>query len=144
MALSNLTPVTRPEAILDGSEITPVTRREYFLQKAATSGGGGAEVLTVTLSYDDVTDDGFTYVADVSVDDTIAAMEAGKIVIVDVSGVRALCGHIFDSENPNPSVYINYLLSESGNMNEFHRMYVGVSGTTWRFIGGSVALTPET
>ena len=41
MALSNLTPVTRPEAILDGEDIAPVTRREYFMQKAASGGGGG-------------------------------------------------------------------------------------------------------
>ena len=38
MALENLTPVTRMEAILDGADITPVTREEYFWQQAATSG----------------------------------------------------------------------------------------------------------
>lgn len=35
MALEDLTPVTRTEAILDGDEISPVTRMEYFLGKAA-------------------------------------------------------------------------------------------------------------
>lgn len=33
--LEDLTPVTRPEAILNGSEITPVTRWEYFMAQAA-------------------------------------------------------------------------------------------------------------
>ena len=40
MALENPTPVTRPESILNGDDITPVTRKEYFLQKAASEGGG--------------------------------------------------------------------------------------------------------
>ena len=35
MALEDLTPVTRTEAILDGDDISPVTRMEYFLGKAA-------------------------------------------------------------------------------------------------------------
>ncbi len=35
MALEDLTPVTRTEAILDGDDISPVTRLEYFLGKAA-------------------------------------------------------------------------------------------------------------
>ena len=38
MALENLEPVTRLEAILDGADIDPVTRLEYFLKQAATSG----------------------------------------------------------------------------------------------------------
>ena len=37
MALENLDPVTRLEAILDGADITPVTRLEYFLKQAATN-----------------------------------------------------------------------------------------------------------
>ena len=37
MALENLDPVTRLEAILDGEDITPVTRLEYFLKQAATN-----------------------------------------------------------------------------------------------------------
>lgn len=37
MALANLEPSTRIEAILDGAEITPATRMEYFLQKAAAA-----------------------------------------------------------------------------------------------------------
>ena len=41
MALENLEPVTRMESILNGDEISPVTREEYFWQKAATSGSGG-------------------------------------------------------------------------------------------------------
>ena len=38
MALENLEPVTRFEAMLAGADIDPVTRLEYFLKLAATSG----------------------------------------------------------------------------------------------------------
>ena len=42
MSLGNdLTPVVREESILNGGAITPVTRLEYFLAKAAEGGGGG-------------------------------------------------------------------------------------------------------
>lgn len=41
MALENLEPATRIEAILDGEDIAPATRLEYFLAKAAEGGGGG-------------------------------------------------------------------------------------------------------
>lgn len=36
----DLQPITRKEKILDGQDLTPVTRLEYFLKKAATGGGG--------------------------------------------------------------------------------------------------------
>lgn len=39
--ISDLTPVTRVERILDGENLTPVNRLEYFLAKAAEGGGGG-------------------------------------------------------------------------------------------------------
>ena len=42
MSLGNdLTPVVREESILNGGDITPATRLEYFLAKAAEGGGGG-------------------------------------------------------------------------------------------------------
>lgn len=42
MSLGNdLTPVVREESILNGEDITPATRLEYFLAKAAEGGGGG-------------------------------------------------------------------------------------------------------
>ena len=37
----NLYPITRKEKILDGQDLAPVTRLEYFLKKAATKGEGG-------------------------------------------------------------------------------------------------------
>ena len=40
MALENLTPSNRLEEILDGGDVTPSNRREYFIQKAMSSGGG--------------------------------------------------------------------------------------------------------
>lgn len=42
MSLGNdLTPVVREETILNGGDITPATRLEWFLAKAAEGGGGG-------------------------------------------------------------------------------------------------------
>lgn len=42
MSLGNdLTPVVREETILNGGDITPATRLEWFLSKAAEGGGGG-------------------------------------------------------------------------------------------------------
>lgn len=42
MALENLTPVIRPEKILNGDAIEPVTRKEYFMQKGSA---GGSEAI---------------------------------------------------------------------------------------------------
>lgn len=79
MALSNLTPVTRPEAILDGSEITPVTRREYFMKKAATSGGSGEKAVFNILE-DEHTGD--LYFADEkTIEDIDAAYQAGNEIV---------------------------------------------------------------
>lgn len=39
MALENLTPSNRMEAILDGQDIEPSNRKEYFMQKAVSAGG---------------------------------------------------------------------------------------------------------
>lgn len=40
----DLHPITRKEKILDGQDLAPVTRLEYFLKKAATKGEGGGGV----------------------------------------------------------------------------------------------------
>lgn len=57
MALENLTPVIRPEKILNGEAIEPVTRKEYFMQKGASGGGaGGGGVFPVELLYDEALD----------------------------------------------------------------------------------------
>lgn len=55
MALEDLTPAVRVEAILNGDEITPANRLEYFLQKAATelpkpAAGDEGKVLAVNAS----------------------------------------------------------------------------------------------
>ena len=42
MALENLTPSNRMEAILDGQDIEPSNRKEYFMQKAVSAGGGSS------------------------------------------------------------------------------------------------------
>lgn len=42
-ALENLDSAVRIESILDGQDIEPATRLEYFLKKAAEGGGGGGE-----------------------------------------------------------------------------------------------------
>lgn len=53
MALEDLTPAVRVESILNGDEITPANRLEYFLQKAATelpkpAAGDAGKVLSVS------------------------------------------------------------------------------------------------
>lgn len=54
MALENLTPVVRVEEILNGDNVAPATRLEYFLKKASeSSGGGGAEPLLVGTTFVD-------------------------------------------------------------------------------------------
>lgn len=47
MALENLEPATRIESILDGVDIEPATRLEYFLKQAASGGGGGGDAALV-------------------------------------------------------------------------------------------------
>ena len=51
--LENLEPAVRIEEILDGQDIEPATRLEYFLKKAAEGGGGGSGVI-----YFDITEEG--------------------------------------------------------------------------------------
>ena len=57
MALEDLTPAVRVESILNGDEITPANRLEYFLQKAATelpkpAAGDAGKVLAVNEDAD--------------------------------------------------------------------------------------------
>lgn len=47
-SLSDLDPVTRMEAILDGEDISPATREEYFVKKAVTT--ASSELPAVTSS----------------------------------------------------------------------------------------------
>lgn len=46
-ALENLDPAARLEAILDGQDIEPATRLEYFLKQAAAGGGGGGAAFVI-------------------------------------------------------------------------------------------------
>lgn len=47
MALENLEPATRIENILDGEDIAPATRLEYFLKQASAGGGGGGAAFVI-------------------------------------------------------------------------------------------------
>ena len=47
--LENLEPAVRLEAILDGQDIAPATRLEYFLKKAAEGGGNGVMLFDISL-----------------------------------------------------------------------------------------------
>jgi len=51
----DLQPITRKEKILDGQDLAPVTRLEYFLKKAATKGegsGGGSITIVSPINED--------------------------------------------------------------------------------------------
>lgn len=50
--MSELVPITREEKILNGEEVTPKTRKEYFLQKAIGEGGGSGSSLPTYTSSD--------------------------------------------------------------------------------------------
>lgn len=88
MALEDLTPAVRVEAILDGADIDPATRLEYFLSKAAnevpkpTGSSDAGKVLTVNEDGDgfilDEVDPGLPDIAGVS--------DAGKVVTVNAAG----------------------------------------------------------
>lgn len=47
VGLENLEPANRIEAILNGEDIAPATRLEYFLKQAAAGGGGGEAALVI-------------------------------------------------------------------------------------------------
>lgn len=88
MALEDLTPAVRVEGILDGADIEPATRLEYFLSKAANevpkpAGVSDAgKVLTVNEDGDgfilDEVDPGLPDISGVS--------DAGKVVTVNPAG----------------------------------------------------------
>lgn len=84
MALENLEAATRIEAILNGDDITPATRREYFLQRAANEvpkPGGNSDAGKIPV----VNSDGNGY----SLEDipeelpAIASGDAGKVLTVN-------------------------------------------------------------
>jgi len=108
MALENLTPAVRVEAILDGADIDPANRLEYFLKQAANevpkpvgaedagkvvtvnsagngyelaSGGGSSDsgVMIVTVTVEGTGLDSHL-VADKTFAEIAAAIQAGKVV----------------------------------------------------------------
>ena len=88
MALEDLTPAVRVEAILDGADIDPATRLEYFLSKAAnevpkpTGSSDAGKVLTVNSD-----GDGFILdEVDPGLPDITGVSDAGKVVTVNSGG----------------------------------------------------------
>lgn len=109
MALSNLDPVTREEAILNSEDITPVNRSEYFLQKAVNkvpapdgagdagkvptvnsagdgftletpaAGGSGVLIVTITTTYDETLQQTVISTVDKTIEEIIEAFEDGQI-----------------------------------------------------------------
>lgn len=108
MALDNLTPVIRPEKILNGDAIEPVTRKEYFMQRGASGGGGGGAdgFFPVQLDFESST-------ADKSSTEIIAAFQSGKMPYAysDFSGYKQLLqfyggdssGAVFIGTTGNPT-----------------------------------------
>ena len=73
--------VTRKEKILDGQDLTPVTRKEYFLKKAVSEGGGGG--LLVNLGRD-----GGVFTIDSTYDDILSAINSGANVTMMATSSR--------------------------------------------------------
>lgn len=87
MALENLTPAVRVEAILNGDEIQPANRLEYFLQKAATSGSENTPFIvdltdaTNTLA-SQPTDGSLDYATNADLTDAVAAFGTRPVFIM--------------------------------------------------------------
>lgn len=86
MALEDLTPAVRVESILNGDEITPANRLEYFLQKAATelpkpAAGDAGKVLTVNEDAD-----GVEWKAVGGGLPEVTSSDEGKVLAVNASG----------------------------------------------------------
>lgn len=124
MALSNLTPVTRPEAILDGTDRAPVTRREYFMKKAATS--GGAFYINISEG------EGDTLTADQTFADIMAAYNAGSVLIGVITDSNMLA-ELIDDDPDNGVVQFSTIDVDS----------TGVSKTTF-YINSDDTVTSET
>ena len=81
MSLENLEPATRIEAILDGEDIAPATRLEYFLAKAAEGGGGGGGAAFVINKVAGIIGGEPTHL-DKSYNDIVAAITNGQAIQV--------------------------------------------------------------
>ena len=109
MALENLTPGVRTEMILNGDEITPATRLEYFLQKAANEvpkpeAGDAGKVLAVNSDEDgyeliEPEAGGGVPVIDLTTVTPTQIRYSGGVLSVRVSGVPAVAVGILQSND---------------------------------------------
>ena len=88
MALEDLTPAVRTEEILDGADIEPATRLEYFMKKAANEvpkpAGSSDAGKVVTVNEDG---DGFELSdVDPGLPEISGVSDAGKVVSVNSAG----------------------------------------------------------
>lgn len=113
MTLEDLTPAVREESILNGDEITPATRLEYFLQKAATelpkpAAGDAGKVLAVNEDADGVEwkapDGGYDAVISLTFDED-GIVDGGEYVS---GGYNTIISAITSGKVPNVLVYGDY------------------------------------
>ena len=108
MALENLTPVTRKESILNGEDITPVTREEYFWKQAASGGGSTPEYdAEVTFVYDN---EGHISCTDTFANQYALGNGVSKVVFIanGVPVAEDICNRIPIIEFPDTPESVNY------------------------------------
>lgn len=167
MALSNLDPVTREEAILNSEEITPISRSEYFLQKAINkvptpdgaedagkvptvnsagtgftletpaAGGSGVFIVTITTTYDETLQQTVISTVDKTIEEIIEAFEDGQIP------------YLFEASTDVGGIYTPNLIDSDNSSLGFYRIVYGsiisvaayvdeVSGDdTWEYSEGT-------
>lgn len=108
MALNNLNPVTRMESILNGDNIEPVTREEYFWKQAASGGGSTPEYdAEVTFVYDN---EGHISCADTFSNQYALGNGISKVVFM-ANGVTVsedICNRINILDAPDTPVAVTY------------------------------------
>jgi hypothetical protein len=107
MALTDLTPVTRMESILNGDDIEPVTREEYFWKQAASGGSTPEYDAEVTFVYDN---EGHISCSDTFSNQYALGNGVSKVVFIanGVPVAEDICNRINIMDSPDTPVSVAY------------------------------------